>query len=130
LESSPLYFLPTVFGSAVELLVGVGFVVVLVTFVLIPREDLRNRLIRLWGTGSLTRMTKAYDDAAQRISRFLLVQLLLNASFGVAVTAGLLLIGVPYAPLWGVLGALLRYVPYIGAWLAALLPLAASFIFL
>jgi predicted PurR-regulated permease PerM len=130
LESSPLIFLPSVFGSALEMLVSVGFVVVLVTFMLIQREDLRNRLIRLWGKGSLTRMTKAYDDAAQRISRFLLVQLFVNASFGVAVTAGLLLIGVPYAPLWGVLGALLRYVPYIGAWLAALLPLAASFIFL
>ncbi len=99
---------------------------VLVVFMLLKREDLRNRLIRLAGHGSLTTTTKAVEEAGLRISRYLLMQLLINGSCGLIFTVALLIIGVPYAPLWGFLLALLRYVPYIGSWLALLLPLGLS----
>jgi predicted PurR-regulated permease PerM len=99
---------------------------VLVIFMLIKREDLRNRLIRLSGEGRITSMTKALDDAATRLSRFLLAQLIINASFGAAVALGLTLIGVPYAIVWGFLAGALRYIPYIGAYLGMVLPLLLS----
>ena len=99
---------------------------VLVVFMLLKREDLRNRLIRLAGHGSLTTTTKAVEEAGQRISRYLLMQVLINGGCGLIFTVALLIIGVPYAPLWGFVLALLRYVPYIGSWLALLLPLGLS----
>ena len=97
---------------------------------LLKREDLRNRLLRLAGHGRLTVMTKAVDEAGQRISRFLLMQACVNAGCGVLFTGALLVIGVPYAPLWGFVLALLRYVPYIGSWGALLLPLIVSLVLL
>jgi len=99
---------------------------VLVVFMLLKREDLRNRLIRLAGHGRLTTTTKAVEEAGQRISRYLLMQAIINGGCGLIFTVALLIIGVPYAPLWGFALALLRYVPYIGSWLALLLPLALS----
>jgi len=99
----------------------------LVIFMLIRREDLRNRLIHLWGNGNLTIMTQALDDAGHRISRFLLMQLITNAVFALALGLGLFLIGVPYAFIWGLLGGLFRYIPYLGPWLAAIFPVALSF---
>jgi hypothetical protein len=93
---------------------------------LIQREDLRNRFIRLLGNGSLTSLTKAVDEGVRRISRFLLMQVILNSVFGVAVAAGLWLIGVPYAALWGFLGAMFRYVPYVGTPIACALPALLS----
>jgi predicted PurR-regulated permease PerM len=125
-ELSSLPILQSVAVSAVELLVSMVLVVVLVLFMLIKREDLRNRVLHLWGQGSLTSMTRALDDATTRISRFLLMQLLINASFGLSVAIGLTLIGVPYAFLWGFLGMCLRYIPYLGAWVAAVFPLVTS----
>src|SRR5262249_28413773 len=116
IESSTFPLLQSIAGPAVEVLVSVVLVIVLVAFMLIKREDLRNRVIRLWGHGGLTSMTRALDDATARISRFLLMQLLINAGFGIAFAIGLTLIGVPYPALWGFLGACLRYIPYIGAW--------------
>lgn len=127
-EESALSHAPKLLGSAAELLITAALVVVLVAFMLIRREDLRNRVIRLWGNGSVTRMTRALDDAAQRISRFLLVQLLINSAFGVALTIGLALIGVPYALLWGLIGTALRYIPYLGAWLSAIFPVLLSIV--
>ena len=98
----------------VESLGGLALALVLVVFMLLKREDLRNRLIRLVGHGRLTVTTKAVDDAGQRISRFLLMQLIINAGFGLVLAVGLFLIGVPHAFLWGFLAAVLRYVPYLG----------------
>jgi predicted PurR-regulated permease PerM len=125
---SPGYWgvLQSVVTPAMEGLVNTALVIVLVAFMLIHREDLRNRLIRLWGDGSLTRMTRALDDASQRISRYLFIQVLLNGGYGVVYGLGLFFIGVPYALLWGALTALLRYIPYLGAWIAAGLPLLMS----
>jgi predicted PurR-regulated permease PerM len=127
MESASFPWLRSIVGPAFESLVAALLVVVLVAFMLIKREDLRNRLMRLWGNGGVTSMTRALDDASARISRFLLMQLLVNAGFGVAVAGGLTLIGVPYPALWGFLGACLRYIPYIGAWVAFAFPFVLSF---
>ncbi|MEX2141221.1 MAG: AI-2E family transporter [Pirellulales bacterium] len=116
----------TLAGPLLEPLAMAGVVVVLVMFLLLRREDMRDRLISLLGRGRLTLTTKALDEAGHRISRYLLMQWIINSSFGVAVAAGLFVIGVPYALMWGFLAAVLRYIPYLGPWLAALLPLALS----
>jgi hypothetical protein len=105
---------------------AVGLAVVLAIFMLLKREDLRNRFIRLAGRGRMTVTTKAVDEAGARISRYLLMQVIVNGTYGLAWGAGLALIGVDYALLWGFLAAVLRYVPYIGAPVAAVLPLALS----
>ncbi|WP_437206152.1 AI-2E family transporter [Planctomicrobium sp. SH664] len=99
---------------------------ILVIFILIKREDLRNRFIWLVGRRTLTSTTKAVEDAATRVSRFLLTQLLVNIGFGIVLGVGLWLMGVKYALLWGFLGAGLKYLPYIGAWVAAVFPVVVS----
>jgi predicted PurR-regulated permease PerM len=103
-----------------------GMVVIFTVFMLLKREDLRNRLLRLAGIGQLNLMTKALDDAAGRVSRYMLMQFLVNAGFGVVFGLGLYAIGVPYPALWGALAAILRIVPYVGTLVAATLPIALS----
>ncbi|MET0907021.1 MAG: AI-2E family transporter, partial [Tardiphaga sp.] len=100
-----------------------GVIVIFVIFILLQREDLRNRLIRLAGTHDLQRTTAAIDDAAGRLSRLLLTQLAVNSAFGVVIGLGLWAIGIPSPVLWGVLAAVLRFVPYIGAVISAAFPL-------
>ncbi|MCY7355798.1 MAG: AI-2E family transporter [Lysobacter sp.] len=116
----------TVAGPLLSPLANFGLVLVLVIFMLIKREDLRDRVISLIGQAQLADTTRAFEDAGERISRYLLMQLLINVGYGVAVMLGLWAIGVPYAPLWGFFAALLRYIPYLGPWLAAMLPIALS----
>lgn len=99
---------------------------ILVIFMLLKREELRNRIIRLAGRGKIVAATKFVDEAGQRVSRFLLMQAIVNASFGVLFGLGLWAIDVPYALLWGFLGAMLRYLPYIGPYLAAMFPLSLT----
>ncbi|MBI5128085.1 MAG: AI-2E family transporter [Rhodopseudomonas palustris] len=103
-----------------------GIIVIFVIFILLQREDLRNRLIRLAGTHDLQRTTAALDDAASRLSRLFLNQLLINSGFGVLIGTGLWLIGVPSPTLWGILAAVLRFVPYIGSIIAAAFPLTLA----
>jgi predicted PurR-regulated permease PerM len=103
-----------------------GMVLIFAVFMLLKREDLRNRLLRLAGLSQLNLMTQALDDASSRVSRYLLMQFLVNAGFGVLFGFGLFCIGVPYAPLWGAVGGILRYVPYVGTLISATLPLALS----
>jgi predicted PurR-regulated permease PerM len=103
-----------------------GIILVVAIFTLLQKEDLRDRLIRLFGSGDLHRTTAAMDDAARRLSRYFLTQLAINASFGVIVGTGLFFIGVPSPLLWGILGMLLRFVPYIGSYLAAALPVVLA----
>ena len=100
-----------------------GIVVIFVIFILMQKQDLRNRLVRLAGSQDLQRTTAALDDAGQRLSRLFLTQLALNAGYGLVVGAGLWFIGVPSAPLWGMLAMILRFVPYIGAVISAIFPL-------
>ncbi len=102
-----------------------GLVAVFVIFILLQREDLRDRMIRLMGT-RLDVTTRALDDAGNRISRYLLMQLIINVTYGLPVAIGLWLIGVPSAILWGLLAILLRFIPYIGPWLAASMPILLS----
>jgi len=120
--------LPMVAGLSpmIEPLVHAGLILVLVVYGLISREDMRNRLVRLIGNGHLTQTTLALDDVGQRVSRYLLVQFLLNCGFGICVGIGLQLLGLPYPILWGCLAALLRYIPYVGPFIVALLPLTFS----
>jgi predicted PurR-regulated permease PerM len=101
------------------------FIIVLVVaiFVLLQREDLRDRAIRLFGSSDLHRTTQAIDEAAGRLARYFLTQLLLNSLFGAAISIGLYWIGIPSPFLWGLLAGLMRFVPYVGAFLAALPPL-------
>lgn len=102
-------------------------VLVLVAFMLGQREDLRDRLIRLTGTDNVTVTTRLLNEAAQRVSRFLVAQTLVNIVLGALITAGLYWIGVPYAALWGGAAAMLRFVPYVGTLLSALLPALLAF---
>ncbi len=103
-----------------------GFVVIFTVFMLLKREDLRNRILRLAGLGQLNVMTQALDDASGRVSRYLLMLFLVNASFGTLFGFGLYLIGLPNAALWGAVAGMLRIVPYVGTLVAAMLPLALS----
>jgi predicted PurR-regulated permease PerM len=103
-----------------------GIVLIFVVFILLQREDLRNRFIRLTGTYDLQKTTAAFDDAARRLSRLFLAQLIVNAGFGLAIGFGLWAIGVPSALLWGILSAILRFIPYLGAILAAIFPMVIA----
>ena len=103
-----------------------GMVVIFSLFLMIGHNDLRDRLFRLVGVSQLNVMTQALNDATSRVSKYLLLQLLVNVGFGVLCGTGLFLIGVPYAVLWGAVAAILRIVPYIGAPVAASLPFMLS----
>ena len=120
--SSLLSHLP----GLLDVLATVVMVTVLVIFILLERQDLRDRLIRLVGYRSVTVTTKALDEATARISRYLMMQSLINGSFGVAVSVALFLLGTPYAALWGFLAASLRFIPYVGSAIAVLLPTAVA----
>ncbi len=102
---------------------NLGIILVVAIFTLLQKDDLRDRLIRLFGSGDLHRATATMDDAGRRLTRYFLTQLGINCSFGAIVGIGLFFIGVPSPVLWGVLGALLRFVPYIGSYIAAALPI-------
>ncbi len=125
-ESSRFWPVPLASTAMLEPLAAIGLVIVLVIFMLIQREDLRNRLIRLVGYGRLTVTTRALEEAGQRISHYLLMQTIINSSFGVAVSVALYLIGVPYAVLWGFFATVLRFIPYVGPFAAAIMPSALS----
>jgi predicted PurR-regulated permease PerM len=112
--------------SLLELLATAGLVIVLVIFMLIRYAELRGRLLYLAGYHRLTIATKAIDEAGHRISRYLLMQSIINGSFGIAAGFGFFLLGVPYAILWGFLASVLRFIPYVGPPVAAVLPSALS----
>jgi predicted PurR-regulated permease PerM len=99
-----------------------GIVFLVAVFALMQKEDLRDRLILLLGSDDLHRTTLAIDDGARRLSRYFLTQLIINTTFGVIIGTGLLIIGLPYPVLWGVVSALLRFVPYLGSLISAVLP--------
>lgn len=100
-----------------------GIVLIFTIFILLQRQDLRNRLVRLAGSHDIQRTTAALDDAGERLSKLFLTQLIFNACFGFTVGVGLWLIGVPSAPLWGLVAMIMRFVPYIGALISAIFPL-------
>ncbi len=116
----------TVLSPILHPLATTGIVFVVLLFLLMQREDLRDRMIRLAGSSDLHRTTVAMDDATKRLSRYFVVQLALNAAFGLVIGIGLYFIGVPNPVLWGIFSALMRFVPYIGAVVSAVFPLALA----
>src|SRR5690606_9914091 len=124
---SPMQTLREIGGPLVAPIATAGLVVVFVIFMLLQREDLRDRVIRLVGARDVARTTEAMNDAARRISRYLLMQLVINLHYGIPVGVGLYFIGVPNPILWGLLATILRFVPYIGPVIGAMFPIALSF---
>jgi predicted PurR-regulated permease PerM len=100
-----------------------GIVLLFTIFFLFQREDLRNRFVRIAGAHDIERTMLALNEAGRRLQRMFAMQLALNAGFGIVIGTGLAVIGVPNAPLWGLLAMILRFIPYIGSFLCALLPL-------
>lgn len=121
-KASPLELVQLIVAPLLGPLGMAALVLLLVICMLFQREDLRNRLIRLIGQGRISTTTRAMEDAGRRVSRYLLMQLLVNLTYGTVLAIGLYFIGVPNALLWGSFGAMLRFIPYIGPWIAAILP--------
>jgi predicted PurR-regulated permease PerM len=113
-------------GPVLKPLATTALVFVVTVFILLQQTDLRDRLIHLLGTGDLHRTSGAMDDAAERLSRYFLSQLAVNAGFGALIGVGLYLIGVPHALLWATVAALMRFIPYLGGIISALLPAALA----
>jgi len=121
-EPPPAQVIQRVLQPLVDPLTTAGIVVIFVIFFLLQRQDLRDRFIRLAGSHDLQRTTDALDDGARRLSRYFLAQTSLNVLFGIVVGTGLTFIGVPNPVLFGIMAMLLRFVPYIGALIAAAFP--------
>lgn len=119
----PLQVLQNIVGPLISPLGSAGLIIVVVIFMLLEREDLRDRFIRLVGYGDLHRTTEALQDAAKRVGRYLLMQLVVNIVYAVPIAIGLWALGIPNALLWGLLALALRFVPYIGPIIGMLLPL-------
>ena len=126
-DLSPFKLVPKLLGSLLGVLITVVMIVVFVIFMLAEQEDLRDRVIRLVGWQQLNVTTRALDEAGQRVSRYLVAQLLVNVAFGIPAGVALYFLGVPNPILWGVLAALLRYIPYLGIWVASTMPAAVLF---
>ena len=103
-----------------------GLVILILIFFLLEREDLRDRVLRLAGQNQVRVTTEALEEAAARVSRYLLMQLIVNVTYGIPVAIGLWFIGVPNALLWGAMATILRFIPYVGPWIAASMPVALS----
>jgi predicted PurR-regulated permease PerM len=125
-DLEPLPLLRSIVGPLLQPLATAGLVVVFVIMILIDWEDLRDRLLRLAGRRDLHRTTEAMNDAAQRVSRYLARQLIVNLTCGVPIGVGLTVIGIPNAALWGIFVVLLRFIPYLGIIIAAGFPLALA----
>jgi predicted PurR-regulated permease PerM len=125
-SGGPADFLKSLLLPFLGSLGNAAMVVIIVIFMLLGREDLRDRLIHLVGRGHLRLTTEALDEASSRVSRYLLAQLVVNVTYGIPIAVGLYFIGVPNAVLWGILATVLRFLPYIGPWIAASFPIALS----
>ena len=123
---TPLETARNVLGPLIDPLAAAGVVILFVFVMLLNREDLRERLIRLAGVHDLQRTTEALDEAAQRVTRYLLAQLLVNVVYAVPLTIGLYFVGVPNPLLWGMFMMVFRFVPYVGPVAGAVLPLALA----
>jgi predicted PurR-regulated permease PerM len=125
-DATPLDLLMTVAGPLLAPLAAAGIVLVFVIFILLHKEDLRDRFISLAGSGDLQRTTLLLDDGAEKLSHYLLTQTAINIGFGFVIAAGLWLIGIPNPILWALVGAVLRFVPYIGVPLATIPPIVLA----
>jgi predicted PurR-regulated permease PerM/methylmalonyl-CoA mutase cobalamin-binding subunit len=125
-KASPMELAQTVIAPLLGPLGTGALVSLLLICMLLQREDLRSRLIRLIGQGRMGATTRAMDDAGARVSRYLLMQLVVNVTYGIAIAVGFYFIGVPNAVLWGVFSTVMRFIPYIGPWIAAVFPIMLS----
>lgn len=125
-STSPFTIAKTVVEPILGPLETTIIVLIVAIFVLMQKEDLRDRFIRVFGSTDLHRTTRAMDDAGQRLSKYFLSQLAVNTSFGIVIGLGLWAIGVPSPAMWGIMAGLLRFVPYIGSFLAAVAPAALA----
>ena len=125
-ELQPLQVLETIIGPLVAPLATSGIIVVVVIFMLLKREDLRDRFIRLVGAGDLHRTTEALQDAGKRVGQYLLMQLVVNVTYAIPIGVGLWIIGVPNALLWASMALVLRFVPFIGPVISSIFPLALA----
>ena len=119
----PFQFYQEILEVVLPPLAMVGIILLFVIFILVQREDLRDRLLRLFGASDLQRASAAMTDAAQRLSKYFLVQVLINSAYGVFIALMLWLIGIPSPIVWGVLATLMRFVPYVGSFIAVAPPL-------
>jgi hypothetical protein len=119
----PIELFRRIAGTVLPPLATAGIVILFVIFILLQREDLRDRAIRLLGASDMQRATSAMNDAAERLSKYFLRQVLINSAYGIFITLGLWLIGVPSPIVWGILATLMRFVPYVGSFIAAAPPL-------
>ena len=122
-EPKPLELFKRIAGTLLPPLATAGIVILFVIFILFQREDLRDRVIRLLGASDMQRSTAAMNDAAERLSKYFLSQVLINSAYGFFIALGLWLIGVPSPIAWGILAMLMRFVPYVGPFIAAAFPL-------
>ncbi len=125
-RQTPLRLLASMAGPVLQPLATAGAVAFFVILMLLQREDLRERFLKLVSGGELNVATQAVDDATSRVSRYLLMQLAVNATYGIPIGVGLYFIGVPNAFLWGLLAVLLRFIPFVGPWIAAAFPIALA----
>lgn len=125
-NATPLEVIEKLVGPLLQPLAMAAIVIVFVIFILLQKEDLRDRMISLAGTRDMQRTTVALDEAATKLSRYLLLQTIINATFGVVISVGLWLIGIPNSGLWGLLAAMMRFVPYVGVPIAAIVPAALA----
>ena len=126
-EPDRLATLSAILGPLLAPVATAGLVIVFVVFMLIQWKDLQERLLRLSGQGHLSVTTRALEDAANRVSRYLQMQLLINTSTGLVIGLGVAAVGVPNAFLWGLIAAVMRFIPYVGPWIGALLPITFTF---
>jgi predicted PurR-regulated permease PerM len=124
--ASPIALAERYLSPVLSPLATLGIVIVVSIFILLQRDDLRDRMIRLFGSTDLHRTTIALDDAARRLSKYFVTQLSINAAFATIISIGLFFIGVPNFVLWGIFSGLLRFVPYVGAFISAALPIALA----
>lgn len=122
-EPKPWELYQRIAGTVLPPLATAGIVILFVIFILLQREDLRDRAIRLLGASDMQRATSGMNDAAERLSKYFLSQILINSAYGVFIALGLWLIGVPSPIVWGILAMLMRFVPYVGPFIAAAFPL-------
>jgi predicted PurR-regulated permease PerM len=123
-KTTPLTIAKTILAPVLGPLETTFLVLIVTVFVLMQKEDLRDRFIRLFGSSDLHRTTFALDDAGQRLSRYFLSQFAVNSCFGIVIGLGLWAIGIPSTAMWGILAGMLRFVPYVGSLLAAVAPVA------
>lgn len=125
-DVSPLDTVQAMVTQVVGPLGTAALVFLLATFMLLKREDIRARLLRLIGQGHISTTTKAFDEAGTKVRKYLLMLLVVNVTYGIPLAIGLYFIGVPNAVLWGALATLLRFIPYVGPWIAAVFPVLLS----